>query len=88
MAGAEPADRSRYMDGWAEAIKAGNEERSPKAVNRKLVELGLIDQDILDDRKAGRVFREEMAYLDRLNGKKAMESLKKSLKDPFDLTKN
>ena len=88
MAGAKPEDRSRYMDGWAEAIKSGNEERSHKAVNRKLIELGLIDQDILDDRKAGRVFREEMAYLDRLNGKKAMESLKKSLKNPFDLTKN
>ena len=83
MAGAKPADRSKYMDGWAEAIKAGNEERSPKAVNRKLVELGLIDQDILDDRKAGRVFREEVAYLDRLNGKKAIERLKKSLRNPF-----
>ena len=83
MAGAKPADRSKYMDGWAEAIKAGNEERSPKAVNRKLVELGLIDQDILDDRKAGRVFREEMAYLDRMNGRKAIERLKKSLRDPL-----
>ena len=51
MAGAKPADRRRYMDGWAEAIKAGNEERSPKAVNRKLVELGLIDEDILNDKK-------------------------------------
>ena len=59
MANAEPADRQRYMDGWAEAIKAGNEERSPKAVNRKLIELGLIDKDILDDRKAGKVFKEE-----------------------------
>ena len=83
MAGAEPADRSRYMDGWAEAIKAGNEERSHKAVNRKLIELGLIDQDILDDRKAGRVFREEVAYLDRMNGRKAIERLKKSLRDPL-----
>ena len=81
MAGAKPADRQKYMDGWAEAIKAGNEERSPKAVNRKLVELGLIDQDILDDRKAGRVFREELEYLDRMNGRKAIEKLKKSLRD-------
>ena len=81
MAGAKPADRQKYMDGWAEAIKAGNEERSPKAVNRKLVELGLIDQDILDDRKAGRVFREEVEYLDRMNGRKAIEKLKKSLRD-------
>ena len=88
MAGAKPADRSKYMDGWAEAIKAGNEERSPKAVNRKLVELGLIDQDILDDRKAGRVFREELEYFSRIENKKAMESLKKSLRNPFDLTKN
>ena len=81
MAGAKPTDRQKYMDGWAEAIKAGNEERSPKAVNRKLVELGLIDQEILDDRKAGRVFREEVEYLDRMNGRKAIERLKKSLRD-------
>ena len=88
MAGAKPEDRSRYMDGWAEAIKSGNEERSHKAVNRKLIELGLIDQDILDDRKAGRVFREELEYFSRIENKKTMESLKKSLKNPFDLTKN
>ena len=43
MAGAKPADRQKYMDGWAEAIKVGNEERTPKAVNRKLLELGLIE---------------------------------------------
>ena len=59
MANAKPADRQRYMDGWAEAIAAGNQERSPKAVNKKLVELGLIDEDILNDRKMGKVFKEE-----------------------------
>ena len=80
MAGAKPADRQRYMDGWAEAIKAGNEERSPKAVNRKLVELGLIDDEVLNDKKAGRVFREEY---DILNGKGVIDRLKKSLKDPL-----
>ena len=83
MAGAKSGDRQKYMDGWAEAIKAGNEERSPKAVNRKLVELGLIDQDILDDRKAGRVFREELRYLDRMKGRNMIESLKKSLRNPI-----
>lgn len=62
MANAKPVDRQRYMNGWAEAIKAGNDERSPKAVNRKLVELGLIDEDILNDRKAGRVFKEDCEY--------------------------
>ena len=62
MANAKPADRQRYMDGWAEAIKAGNEERSPKAVNRTLVELGLIADEILNDRKAGRVFKEDCEY--------------------------
>ena len=80
MAGAKPADRQKYMDGWAEAIKAGNEERSPKAVNRKLVELGLIDDEVLNDKKAGRVFREEY---DILNGKGVIDRLKKSLKDPL-----
>jgi hypothetical protein len=62
MANAKPSDRQRYMDGWAEAIKAGNDERSPKAVNRTLVELGLIDDEILNDRKAGRVFKEDCEY--------------------------
>jgi len=59
MANAKPADRQKYMEGWAEAIKVGNEEREPKAVNRKLLELGLIDEDILNDKKAGKVFKEE-----------------------------
>ena len=68
MAGAKSSDRQKYMDGWAEAIKAGNDERTPKAVNRKLIELGLIDQEILDDKKAGRVFREELEYLDNGRG--------------------
>ena len=58
VANAKPKDRQRYYDGYREAIKAGNEERSPKAVNRVLVQLGLIDEDILNDRKAGRVFKE------------------------------
>ena len=83
MAGAKSSDRQKYMDGWAEAIKAGNDERTPKAVNRKLIELGLIDQEILDDKKAGRVFREELEYLDRMNGRKSIERLKKSLRNPF-----
>ena len=82
MAGAKSSDRQKYMDGWAEAIKAGNDERTPKAVNRKLIELGLIDQEILDDKKAGRVFREELEYLDRMNGRNAIERLKKSLRNP------
>ncbi len=83
MAGAKPADRQKYMDGWAEAIKAGNQERTPKAVNKKLLELGLIDQEILDDKKAGRVFREDMEYYDRLDGRQMIERLRKSLRNPF-----
>jgi len=59
MANAKPTDRQKYMEGWAEAIKVGNQEREPKAVNRKLLELGLIDEDILNDKKAGKVFKEE-----------------------------
>jgi len=55
------------MDGWAEAIASGNQERSPKAVNKKLIELGLIDQDILDDRKAGKVFKEEYETVKRVS---------------------
>ena len=82
MAGAKPTDRQKYVDGWAEAIRTGNDERTPKAVNRKLIELGLIDQEILDDKKAGRVFREELEYLDRMNGRNTIERLKKSLRNP------
>ena len=81
MAGAKPEDRQKYMEGWAEAIKSGNEERTPKAVNRKLVELGLIDQNILNDKKAGRVFREEIEFLDRMRGRNVIESLRRSLRD-------
>ena len=83
MAGAKPTDRQKYMDGWAEAIKIGNEERTPKAVNRKLLELGLISQDILDDKKAGRVFREDLEYYSRMDGRNMIERLKRSLRDPF-----
>ena len=83
MAGAKPADRQKYMDGWGEAIKAGNQERTPKAVNKKLIELGLIDQEILDDKKAGRVFREDMEYYDRMNGRNMIERLRKSLRNPI-----
>jgi len=83
MAGAKPADRQAYMDGWAQAIKAGNTERTPKAVNRTLIELGLIDQDILDDRKAGRVFREDVEWYSRMNGKNMIDRLKRSLRDPI-----
>ena len=83
MAGAKPADRQKYMDGWAEAIKAGNQERTPKAVNRKLLELGLISQDILDDKKAGRVFREDMEYYSKMDGRSMIDRLKRSLRDPF-----
>jgi len=67
MANAKPKDRKRYMDGWAEAIASGNQERSPKAVNKKLIELGLIDQDILDDRKAGKVFKGEYETVKRVS---------------------
>jgi len=81
MAGAKSTDRQRYMDGWAQAIKAGNDERSPKAVNRTLVELGLIDEDILNDRKAGRVFKEELEELTKLSGRDRIERLKRSLRD-------
>lgn len=69
MANAKPGDRQKYMDGWAEAIKAGNDERSPKAVNRKLIELGLIDDDILNDRKAGKVFKEEYGETKRTSSR-------------------
>ena len=81
MANAKPGDRQRYMDGWAEAIAAGNEAREPKAVNKKLIELGLIDQDILDDRKAGKVFKEEYETIKRVSttyGKKFLSKYNKN----------
>lgn len=81
MANAEPGDRQRYMDGWAESIAAGNEAREPKAVNKKLIELGLIDQDILDDKKAGKVFKEEYETVKRVStsyGKSFLSKYNKS----------
>jgi hypothetical protein len=83
MANAKPADRQRYMDGWAEAIAAGNEAREPKAVNKKLIELGLIDQDILDDKKAGKVFKEEYETVKRVStsyGKSFLSKYNKNTK--------
>ena len=67
MANAKPEDRQRYIDGWTEAIASGNQEREPKAVNRKLIELGLIDEDILKDKKAGKVFKEEYETLRKVS---------------------
>ena len=77
VANAKPKDRQRYYDGYREAIKAGNEERSAKAVNRVLKELGLIDEDILNDKKAGRVFKEE------LDSQKGRNFIRKFHKDNF-----
>ena len=62
MANATPEDRQRYMDGWVEAIAMGNAERSPKGVTRTLRELGLIDESILNDKKLGKVFKEDWEW--------------------------
>ena len=61
MANAKPEDRQKYMDGWAEAIRAGNTVRNQSGVVSKLLELDLIDDSILSDKKAGRVFKEEFS---------------------------
>ena len=52
--------RGKYMDGWADGIKASNEERHPRGMIKLLKERGLIDEAILNDKKLGRVFKEEM----------------------------
>ena len=60
MANAPAEMRGKYMEGWADGIKASNEERHPRGMIKLLKERGLIDEDILNDKKLGRVFKEEM----------------------------
>lgn len=60
MANAPVEMRGKYMEGWSDGIKASNEERHPRGMIKLLKERGLIDEDILNDRKMGRVFKEEM----------------------------
>lgn len=60
MANAPAEMRGKYMEGWAEGIKASNEARHPSGMIKLLKERGLIDDSILNDKKLGRVFKEEM----------------------------
>lgn len=60
MANAPAEMRGKYMEGWADGIKASNEERHPRGMIKVLKERGLIDDAILNDKKLGRVFKEEM----------------------------
>ena len=60
MANAPAEMRGKYMEGWADGIKASNEERHPRGMIKVLKERGLIDDAILNDKKMGRVFKEEM----------------------------
>ena len=60
MANAPAEMRGKYMEGWADGIKASNEERHPRGMIKTLKERGLIDDSILNDKKLGRVFKEEM----------------------------
>ena len=60
MANAPVEMRGKYMEGWADGVKASNEERHPRGMIKLLKERGLIDDAILNDKKLGRVFKEEM----------------------------
>jgi len=66
MANRSPEERLQMKEHWAEAIKAGNETRDQKAVTSKLVELGAIDEDIINDKKLGKVFREGVEWAGEL----------------------
>ncbi|AEC52998.1 hypothetical protein SCRM01_051 [Synechococcus phage S-CRM01] len=66
MVKAGPEEYERYKNGWKAAIAAANESRSKKDATRVLKELGLIDEEILNDRKLGRVFREDYDWTEEL----------------------
>ena len=59
MHNAPAEQRGKYMDGWADGITS-NEEGHPRGMIKLLKERGLIDEAILNDKKLGRVFKEEM----------------------------
>ena len=66
MASASPKDRKKYYKGWEEALKIANEERSHKALCQSLVSQGLITDDVLNDKKLGKVFKEDYIHHDEL----------------------
>jgi len=64
MAKADPKQRAKLRSAWEEAIETGREAKSEKAFRDKILELGGIDPDIINDKKMGRVFREEWEWED------------------------
>ncbi len=66
MSSASPNDRKKYYKGWEQALKTANEERSQKALCRSLKEQGLITDEILNDKKLGKVFKEDYIHDDEM----------------------
>ena len=62
LSGAESKDRSKYYKGWETAIKAANESRSAKEAVNSLKEQGLISDEVLNDKKYGRIFKEDYIW--------------------------
>lgn len=62
MIKAGPEEYDRYKDGWRQAIAAANQSRTKADAVRVLKELGLIDDEVLNDKKLGRVFREDFDW--------------------------
>ena len=66
MASASPKDRKKYYKGWETSLKIANEERSHKALTNSLKEQGLITDEVLNDKKLGKVFKEDYIHVDEL----------------------
>ena len=87
MASKEPSERQKYMDGWATAIREGNKVRNESGVVKSLVNQGLIDDEILNDKVGrgalGKVFKKAFreSNLTKNKGYLMIERLKRSLKD-------
>ena len=75
------------MDGWATAIREGNKVRNESGVVKSLVDQGLIDDEILNDKVGrgalGKVFRKAFreSKLTNNRGYLMIERLKRNLKD-------
>lgn len=63
MVKAGPEEYERYKKGWSQAIAAANQSRSKADAVRVLKEQGLIDDEVLNDKKLGRVFREDYDWV-------------------------
>ncbi len=62
LSGAESKNRGKYYKGWETAIKSANESRSAKDAVRSLKDQGLISDEVLNDKRLGKIFSEDYLW--------------------------